>query len=104
MPDLTPAERFVNVAAQLWCLPQHQHKVMDAEFAYSIVEALRAAFAQGMQVGAERRREQDEMLHSEIDPRCDHERQEGSPGAAAMGAILRYRDTIRATPLREETP
>lgn len=28
------------VAAQLWCLPQHSHKVMDVEFAESIAQAL----------------------------------------------------------------
>lgn len=35
-------------------------------------------------------------LHENIDPACDHERQKGHPGAGAMGAVIRYRDAIRA--------
>jgi len=36
------------------------------------------------------------LLHDSIDPACDHERQDGVPGAGAMGAIIEYRDKIRA--------
>ena len=41
------------------------------------------------------------MLYENIDPACDHERQNGDPGAGAMGAIIEYRDKIRA--LAKET-
>ena len=33
--------RADEIAAQLWCLPQHSHKEMDVEFAQSIGAALR---------------------------------------------------------------
>ena len=37
----TPRIRTTTeIAAQLWCLPQHENKVMDVEFAKSIVEVL----------------------------------------------------------------
>lgn len=35
-------------------------------------------------------------LHENIDPACDHERVRDAPGAGAMGAVIRYRDAIRA--------
>jgi len=34
-------DRFDEMAAQLWCLPQHGKKEMDAGFAVSIAAALR---------------------------------------------------------------
>jgi len=34
-------------------------------------------------------------LHENINTACDHERLNGSPGAAAMGSIIQYRDEIR---------
>lgn len=36
------------------------------------------------------------QLHENINPACDHEREHGAPGAGAMGAVIRYRDAIRA--------
>lgn len=38
----TPSERQIHAAAQLWCEPQHGHKVMDSDFAMSIANALAA--------------------------------------------------------------
>ena len=38
----------VEVAAQLWCKPEHGHKEMDVNFAMSIAAALRKAKADGM--------------------------------------------------------
>lgn len=35
-------------------------------------------------------------LHENINAACDHERQHGAPGAGAMGAVIEYRDAIRA--------
>lgn len=35
------SDRAMEIAAQLWCLPQHAHKEMDVEFAESIAAALR---------------------------------------------------------------
>lgn len=33
--------------------------------------------------------------HESVNPASDQERQEGSPGAGAMGAVLEYRELIR---------
>lgn len=38
----TPNERQIQVAACIWCEPQHEHKVMDSDFAMSIANALAA--------------------------------------------------------------
>lgn len=35
-------------------------------------------------------------LHENIYPACEHERQKGDLGAGAMGAVIAYRDAIRA--------
>lgn len=35
-------------------------------------------------------------LHEQIDPASDDERIKGHPGAGAMGAVIEYRDKIRA--------
>ena len=32
--------KYIEMAAQLWCLPQHSKKVMDPDFAMSIAELL----------------------------------------------------------------
>lgn len=38
---MTNSEKLVEeIVAQLWCLPQHCHKVMDVEFANSIIRVL----------------------------------------------------------------
>ena len=44
----------------------------------------------------EEEREACAVLHSNIDPRCSHEAEHGDPGGGAMGAVIRYRDAIRA--------
>ena len=36
-------------------------------------------------------------LHESINPASDQERHDGSPGAGAVGAVIEYRDLIRAT-------
>ena len=36
----TPTPESMKVAAQLWCLPQHSKKEMDADFAESIAVVL----------------------------------------------------------------
>ena len=45
-----PSEQAVTAAAQLWCKPEHSHKVMDPDFAHSIAQEIDA------QVAAEGRR------------------------------------------------
>lgn len=42
-----------QVVAQLWCLPQHSHKEMDAEFAKSIVTLLAAQRAAMLEEAAQ---------------------------------------------------
>ena len=39
-PQQIERARCQEIAAQLWCLPQHSHKEMDADFACSIAAAL----------------------------------------------------------------
>ena len=39
-------------AAQLWCLPQHSNKIMDAEFAKSIATALDEARSEAIEEAA----------------------------------------------------
>jgi len=36
------------------------------------------------------------LHHASVSAACDHERAEGHPGGGAMGAIIEYRDLIRA--------
>jgi len=48
---MTTENEFIEQAAQLWCLPQHAHKVMDAEFAESIAQVLQAAEKKGKKKG-----------------------------------------------------
>ena len=45
---------------------------------------------------AEKVKEKCADLHPNIDPASDMERLRGAPGAGAMGAIIEYRDAIRA--------
>lgn len=40
-------------------------------------------------------------LHEVIDPASDTERLRGDPGAGAMGAVIEYRDAIRAASSRD---
>ena len=62
MPDRTPEQRaeqrFVEKAAQLWCLPPHRNKVMDVEFAESIALALRAVEQETWRAASEIARQQ----------------------------------------------
>ena len=53
--------------------------------------SLWAAFMVGFLMATERAA----SLHESVDPASDHERQSGSPGAGAMGAVIEYRDLIR---------
>jgi hypothetical protein len=45
-----------EIAAQLWCKPEHEHKIMDCEFAASIAAALCKARADGEAIGERRGR------------------------------------------------
>lgn len=40
-------------------------------------------------------RERAAALHESINPASDAERESGTPGAGAMGAVIEYRDAIR---------
>ncbi len=51
-----------------------------------------AAFEAGWRAATERAA----SLHESVDPASGQERQSGSPGADAMGAVIQYRDLIRA--------
>jgi len=54
--------------------------------------SLWAAFLAGFQAATERAA----MLHESINPASDEERLNETPGAGAMGAVVEYRDLIRA--------
>lgn len=55
--------------------------------------SLWAAFMAGFAAATERAA----SLHESINPASDDERHNKVPGAGAMGAVIEYRDTIRAT-------
>lgn len=42
------------------------------------------------------------QLHESINPASDHERDHHAPGAGAMGAVIEYRDKIRALKARKK--
>ena len=77
---------------------QHGTTCVESLNAGGLDEIDRAALAQDIAQAIEQaRREEREacaLLHQDIDPRCDHEGEH--PGAGAMGAVIRYRDAIRA--------
>ncbi len=56
------------------------------------IGSLWAAFMAGFNAATERAA----SLHESINPASDQERHDKSPGAGAMGAVIEYRDAIRA--------
>ena len=74
------------------------------ELANTIAAALRAAREDGRRQGATEMREAAGYLHEQINPASDEERQNSDPGAGAMGAVIEYRDKIRALPLLGDAP
>jgi len=57
-----------------------------------VAGALWAAFAKGFQEATERAA----MLHENVNPASDDERLDHVPGAGGIGAVIQYRDMIRA--------
>ena len=49
-----------------------------------------------IQLAIEAERERCARLHESVNPASDEERAHGDPGAGAMGAVVEYRDLIRA--------
>jgi hypothetical protein len=47
-------------------------------------------------------RERCAQLHEQVNPASDDERLAHVPGAGAMGAVIQYRDMIRAAGIMEE--
>ncbi len=54
--------------------------------------SLWAAFSEGFRVATERAA----MIHESVNPASDEERLNHVPGAGGMGAVIQYRDMIRA--------
>lgn len=77
----------------IWLAP---YSDQVADFGRLLIPKMREALAAARREGAAEMRERAARLHEDIDPACDHERQHGTPGAGAMGAVIRYRDAIRA--------
>lgn len=66
----------------------------DGDYWLLVMDDPRQARNQGIEEAA--------RLHEQIDPSCDHERQNGDPGAGAMGAVIEYRDAIRNLKTEQE--
>jgi hypothetical protein len=47
MKTLRPLSHWMEKAAQLWCLPKHEKKEMDADLAFSIAELALDAYNEG---------------------------------------------------------
>lgn len=69
-----------------------------------ITSAVQYARSQYEGAATAREREAYGNLHEVVDAACDHERLNGHPGARAMGAVIEYRDAIRARAIRENYP
>lgn len=69
-----------------------QRTIDDLQRARDEIVALRAAL---LNVRSETL-EEAARLYESINPASDEERLHGAPGAGAMGAVLEYRDAIRA--------
>ncbi len=54
-------------------------------------DLLRSEFERGFRLALERAAD----IHPNIRVACDHEEANGSPGAACMGTVIHYRDSIR---------
>jgi hypothetical protein len=72
--------------ADEWHLFLRQHRTNPNFLAVQIAEAIEAE------------RERCARLHESVNPASDEERLHNVPGAGAMGAIIEYRDLIRAQP------
>lgn len=88
-------DKYTDIAAQLWCKPQHSMKEMDVEFAMSIAQALRESAAEAFEEAARFVRENvagssaDGIVLSKRDPRDEQ-------GRALADALI-----IRAAALRK---
>jgi len=96
MSEMTPEER-THRCKRLARGVEAYFDAEDEEFVDNLTKDMEKVVRQAEQAAYERAA----MLYENIDPACDHERQNGDPGAGAMGAIIEYRDKIRA--LAKET-
>jgi len=55
-----------------------------------------AAIDAALEAAKDREAEACAVLHESVDGTCDHERNSNLPGAGAFGAVIEYRDIIRA--------
>lgn len=54
------------------------------------------AAGKGLREGIRQGMERAANMHAYVKPACEHEREAGAPGAGAIGAVIEYRDLIRA--------
>lgn len=89
----------------------YDEQIMDCENPTCLIDelhseyvaAINRALAAAEQRGWNRRGERDARLSENVNPASGKERVNNLPGGDAMGAIIEYRDKIRALPY-EPTP
>lgn len=93
MGQATAREAGSLADSQSWSELDSDIQEWMAIFAARINERTRQAEA----AAREEERERCAMLHENVNPASDEERLNNVPGAGAMGAVIEYRDAIRAS-------
>lgn len=89
-----PQDSPLMVAWNAWVIsPEFANAKRWATHPDHIDGCLWAAFMQGWVMATNRAGD----LHESVNAASDQERYDGDPGAGAMGAVIEYRDLIRAT-------
>ncbi len=81
---MTPEQQAQDIIGRWFVANGAGFGDLGKEIASAIREASRLALESAAQ------------LHESVNPASDEERLHGSPGAGAMGAVIEYRDKIRA--------
>lgn len=88
-------DRFDELARKLldfWCdegvMPWRDNQEIE-----ELAQALRDTWNEALEAAA--------GVHESVSPASDEEREHGDPGAGAMGAVIEYRDKVRALKLEK---
>ncbi len=98
--SLDRVKRRDKIAVETFRL-MHRYGISNGD---DLAVALTRMHEDGRRQGASEMREAAGYLHEQINPASDEERQNSDPGAGAMGAVIEYRDKIRALPLPGDAP
>jgi hypothetical protein len=94
--DYANSYKWATAAIQHVVLPEPKdptaNKLTKDNYRQFVEGSLWAAFMAGFNASTERAA----SLHEQINPASDDERNNNVPGAGAMGAVIEYRDHIRA--------